>query len=557
MSSTIFGLFRQADEEDPLSNGKSLAAWLQRQPNNDFLALQEAIVRLLEDFAARRPKITPTRVLVVMELDQVAASIQMRLMAQYLQPTLSEKVRQRLWHAADDVARWFAYVYEQLFEGLQDFFLSMKAKGLLPGVASRMFHYRGIQAMQGLFHYERWIPRRWNMLHAAYEVTEARGCAGVPFALFADRPAAEGYSAEEEFLQILLLQRVNTGNLTPLEIERCAAWLRSWIHGLMLSRPPLEGPGFWLDLGQGEGLLVRKPEKTLGALLYLDVAPLLKKIDDAMIDLSVQLRAVGAKPVESEVNERLQLLQRLQDLLCVETKQKTRRGERVGTDRPVHVAVSLPGIASMLRSAKTTPAAQALAPAAHRPGSGAAIPPDPRAAKQAVTIEFQSDEPQSWYMYDYSDSGCRLVSSSPVGAGHRLGALMGVQEQGDSRWRIAIVRRLKRFSGGRAELGVEVIAQHAVLIVPKPATGRDSGYRVTGVKLSIEDKSFDALYLPPTQSDLYLPQRTMVVPASEYFEHRRCALTVDGYACTVEFTAPNEQNKDWVWTTFEVVRNAG
>ncbi len=267
MSSTIFGLFRQTNGEDPLASGNSLGDWLARQPGNDFLALQEAIVRLLEDQAARQPKITANRVLAVMDLDRVAAGLHARLLRQSLQPSLSDAVRLRLWHAADDVARWFAYSYEQMFEDLQDRFLSPKAKGMLPGAAARMFHYRGVQALQGLFHYERWIPRRWNVLHAAYAATAVCGCARVPFGLFADRPAAESFSAEEEFLQILLMQRVNTGNLAAFQTDLAATWLRAWVHGLALASAPLEGPGFWLDLGQGEGLLARKPEKRPGMLL--------------------------------------------------------------------------------------------------------------------------------------------------------------------------------------------------------------------------------------------------------------------------------------------------
>lgn len=552
MKGTIFGLFRQPRQDDPLANGKTLSAWLQGQPDNDLLALRESMVRILEDMGTREPRITHSRALAVIELDRVAAAIDARLMQQFLSPSLSDGVRQRLWHAGNDAARWFAYVYELLFEGLQDSFPGIKSSAVLPGVATRMFHHRGRQALMGLFHYERWIPRHWNMVHATYEVTEARGCATVPYALFAGQPAGgDWFSAEEEFLQILLLQRLNTGNLAVPEINRAALLLRSWVHGLTLKKPPLEGAGFWLDLGKGQGLLPAKPQKPVGNVRYFDVAPLLRKIEDAMVELSVQLRGSGAKSVEEEASQRLLLLQRLKDLWRAGAGHRPRRGERVDIDRPVIVAVGLPRIALALRGigAPLPATAPVAAPVAEAAVDGMSSP-------ATETIELRSREAHGWRMHDYSESGCRLVCSEPAGSVHRLGALLAVQECGDTRWKVGIIRRQNKFSSGRAELGVEVIAQHAVLITPKPVDGRDSGYSVNGIDVSVERNTFDALYLPPVLSESQARQPTMILPAAEYFEHRRCALVFQEVAYTIELTAPNERSRDWVWTTFEMVETA-
>ena len=183
MANTILGLFRSSSGEDALADVNALALWVEKLPANDYIGTQEAMVRLLEDMAARQPKVTPNRVRAVLELDRVSTPVQSRLLKQYLQPSLSDAVRQRLWHACDDLARWFAYTYEHLFEGLQEFFLSQKAKGQLPAVAARMFHYRGQQARNGLFRYERWMPGKWKGLHAGYEASRKRELARVPFAL--------------------------------------------------------------------------------------------------------------------------------------------------------------------------------------------------------------------------------------------------------------------------------------------------------------------------------------------------------------------------------------
>ncbi len=286
------------------------------------------------------------------------------------------------------------------------------------------------------------------------------------------------------------------------------------------------------------------------------MAPLLARIDNAQVELSVNLRGTGAKAIEAEGTVRLQLLNRLREMWSVATLPKARRGERIGTDRPVDIAVGLVRVSTLLRG--QVPASRPAAAPARQPALAIAGGPAPRASHDHhdhEVIDFHPTEPHGWRMYDYSESGCRLVSSAAAGAAHRLGALVAVREPGDTRCKVAVIRRLKKFSGGRAELGVEVIAQHAVLITPRPATGRDSGYSVDGIDVSIEGKTFDGLYLPPTQSELHGPQRTMIVPAAEYSEGRRCALSHDGVGYIVEFNAAIESNKEWAWTTFEVISN--
>ena len=181
MATTIIGLFRRDGEPDHLADRKALAAWLAEQPANDDLGLQEAMIRLLEDMGARHAKASTTRVRAVLELDRVSQDSQKRVLKQFLHPALSDLVRQRLWHANEDLARWFAYTFENLFTALGERVL-IKGRSLVPGVASRMFHYRGAQAKQGLFRYERWIPGRWKGLHDAYAEAVDRGVARTRYA---------------------------------------------------------------------------------------------------------------------------------------------------------------------------------------------------------------------------------------------------------------------------------------------------------------------------------------------------------------------------------------
>jgi hypothetical protein len=446
-----------------------------------------------------------------------------------------------------------------MFGGLQEFFLSSKAKALAPAVASRMFHYRGAQAKQGLFRYERWIPGRWKGLHDAYAEAVQRDVARVKYSVNPQGPPDQQFSAEEEYLQILLLQKVMTGNLTPAQVEAVASWLRGCAHALALSPPPLEGDGFWLDLGLGDGLLIRKPQSAQGPVLYLDIAPLHTEMEKTMAALD---RLVSSAPMPQQKREaaaQLELLRRIDPLLHPNARPVERRGERVATDRAATVAVGLAEIAAALHSSRTE--AQLIAASKRFRQEGSAEPspgsPDlPLKGHSVEVIDYRSYEvtgQTGWWLHDTSDSGRCLVSNAQEAARQKLGGVLGIQEEGDNRWKIGIVRRMTKLSGGRIEMGVEIIALHSLLISPKPITEPESGDSVDAADVITDNRGFDALYLPPNSSGRSEPRRSMLVPASQYVERRRLFLRLGSTAYTVELSAPLEQAKDWVWTQFAVV----
>jgi hypothetical protein len=516
---------------------------------------------MLEDVGARQMKVTPSRVQALLELDRHSLVLQSRLVKQYLHPALSELVRQRLWHANDDLARWFAYLYEHMFAGLKDFFVRSRVKGFEPAVASRMFHYRGLQAKQGQFRYERWIPGRWKALHDAYAEFIERNVAHVPYSPDPETPPEQRYSAEEEYLQILLLQRVNSGNLTAGQVEVVASWLRGCAHLLALAPPPLEGDGFWLDLGLGDGLLVKKPSSPQGAVLYLDVKPLQAEVAKGQAELVRIATDAPASSEQIDAANRLALLKRIDPMLRPGAKPIERRGQRIATDRTVTVAVGLAEIAASLHSSRPD-AKLAAGPRdgrreARKPAVDRNANPRHDGASDEV-IEYRSlDATQpGWRMHDKSESGCRLVSQSVEATRQKLGGVLGIKEDGDDRWKIGIIRRLKKLAGGRIELGVELIAPQSLLISPRPLKPRATGYSVDGIDVGSDDRGFDALYLPPNSIGPDGARRSMLVPTAEYQEGRRFSLSLGSVGYTVEFALPLERTKDWVWTTFSVLSRA-
>ena len=79
MTNTLLGMFRTTGDEDPLADPKALALWQEKQPANDDVAYQEAMVRALEDMGERQPQVTSNRIHAVLELDRLSTPVQLRL----------------------------------------------------------------------------------------------------------------------------------------------------------------------------------------------------------------------------------------------------------------------------------------------------------------------------------------------------------------------------------------------------------------------------------------------------------------------------------------------
>lgn len=561
MAKSIFGLFQTANEDEPLADVKSVRRWAATLPTNDPMGAVMAMVHRLEETSTKQPAVTANRILAVLELDRLSLPLQAHLQVQYRLPALSDDVRQNLWYARNDLARWLAYAYEQISEGIRSQAEERKMREQLHGVFSRMFQYRGVQAKQGLFRYEQWIPARWKFLHAAYKEASEQGVATLPFSLVEHPQPGESFSAEQEYLQFLLLLRINAGNLSVPQIELAAQWLRDWAPSLKLSTAPLEGDQHWLlDLGKAEGLFAPRPQQPAGELLYLDITPLRSQLTALMTSMTEQLAPGGTRAGVREIKERLALAKRLELFWLPNARPQPRRGERRADQRAILVAPGWAAIAILMREARPwrphDPYKYTYDDATELVALGRA-----QVAKkdQSNTKENLHPDRRGWQVLDTSESGCRIESVTRQAAQLQIGSLLGLLLEGDSRWRIGIVRRLKRRTAEHTELGIEIIAENTMLIMPEPVIPRDSsdsGYSVNGVDVTTKGKAFDALYVPPQQRAQMAPVRSLVVPAVEFTPGRVLSLTVEGQTSRIRLAVTIEQNRDWVWTTFEVTSTA-
>src|ERR1700730_1524599 len=139
-------------------------------------------------------------------------------------------------------------------------------------------------------------------------------CDRQPMALPAAGANAQPWSVEQEYLYVLLVHQLNTGNLSPTEIDWASSQLRAWSRRLALEQIPKSLEGFFVDLAGREGL-VRRIGNDRGSLLrYLDTTPLAEGMDRAINALR-DAEMTDQGPIAAINQQRLSILRKIQPAL--------------------------------------------------------------------------------------------------------------------------------------------------------------------------------------------------------------------------------------------------
>ena len=91
-------------------------------------------------------------------------------------------------------------------------------RAILPWVLVRLAHHRGLDGRYRLFRYSHWIPAQWRDFHELYEFARMRGWQREQLVLGGGAFAQPGITLEQEYVQTLLLMRLDSGNFTPDQV---------------------------------------------------------------------------------------------------------------------------------------------------------------------------------------------------------------------------------------------------------------------------------------------------------------------------------------------------
>jgi hypothetical protein len=552
------------DATDPLVSARSASAWLGELPALDVIGRQQHVMRAFEAMRQSRKPIDLARVQAVEFLDSALGADRRQLIKQYVENhNAAGQLGDRLWHAVYNLTQGFLQAYQAALEEALGQGDGGRWRPAIPALFTRLLHYYGTDAKLRVFRFERWIPGKWMEVHRTYLRATELGVERTASVLGSAGPNAIAWTPEQEYLNVLLIHQLNTGNLSPGQLDWATSQLRAWSRRLELDAVPRSPEGFFVDLAGKTGLARRTGNDAGSVLRYVDTTPLAEQLERALHALR-NAEATDQGPAAAINQQRIAVLDKVRPAVAPNLHHDLRKDPRIACEVVARVRLGLGRICRQL-AVKDGPAGGPEAAGGFGPGEQIevfAVPESPRIRRRspdehdslAASLSAFSDP--MWQVKDRSVAGLRIAASGGIGQALVLGGLVAVRQSDLSDWVVGVVRRLNKVSTEDVEAGVSIIAERVVPVAlhAKRDPKEDLGFVVNGVDVSTIGSRFDGLYLPPpSRPDKPLAVKTLIVPTSEYAEGRQLILTTGRSVYTIALRHLVEQRSEWSWSAIQIV----
>ena len=560
----MFGFLNPSvrDASDPVVSPKAAAGWLREMPSLDIVARQQLVVRALEGMRQSRRPVDFSRAHALQYLDAALGADRRQLFKQYVESLESKpKVSERLWQASLDLAQGFIAAYQHVLETALAPSSFGRWKPQVPILFARLVHYYGTDAKLRVCKHEHWIPAKWVELHRTYMRASELGVERVATALGGNHGSGTQWSVEQEYVYALLVHQLNSGNLSPPNLDWAVSQIRTWSRRLELAALPKTMEGFFVDLAGRTGLLRRTGQDSGAMLRYLDTTALAEQLDMTLAALR-HSEETDQGPVGPINQQRALILDKARAAIAPNLNTDMRRDPRTPCVVAARVRIGLPRILHEL-SKPPGDADRADSVVGNNEQIEVYAVAGPVRATRPVTDEADTlsaslatfSDPV-WQVKDRSVAGLRIYAGSGVGQSLTLGALVGVRQSDVSGWVLGVVRRLNKLSTDEVEAGVSLIAERVVPVTlnAKREVKQDMGIVVNGFDASLLGPKIEGLYLPPpSRPDKPLVVKTLIIPTHEYAEGRKIILTTGRSLYTVAMRQLVEQRADWSWIAISIV----
>ena len=541
---------------DPFVDIKSAERWFASFPDNDPLAVHAALVAELALIAEHEARRTPARLETVFYVDSRAAALRRVLTAQYLEhASRSSKIESQLWSALFDLTQAFALAYQTFARDVAEHPQSAKWQLLLPGLLARQIIHLAQDVKIRLYRYEQWIPAKWTELHALFTLACSRQCERQQIVMGTDGSTT---TIEHEYVVTLLLHLMNSGNMTARHLEWVAGELDEWCTPLRLALEASTVTSFYVDLGGREGLRRRAPGPLEGRVLFLDTRPLHAVLMQNVIVLEQKIKGQPLSERTSRRSEQLSLMTRLASQVDPEFKPFARRGERTAAAGSVDAIVGFAKICAFLKEEERDPAplletgksfggTMELAVFGRTRNEG-----DRRIDMSRQRLSTYAAPGGPWEVKDVSQTGFRLIAPMSAANAVTLGTLSAIRAHGQTQWTLGIVRRMRRLTADRAELGLQIIANTLVGVdLVEQRKHADSDYSVDGEQTTINGRTFQGLFLILRKRETDVGVQSLIVPVAEFQPANRLKLMTAKSINPIRYGRLIEQQPNWVWATVE------
>ena len=548
------------DTADPIVSVKSATAWLRELPSLDLVARQQLVLRAFDGMRQSRRPIDLARAQALQYMDAALGADRRQLFKQYVESLESApKVSDRIWQASLDLAQAFIIAYQRVLEEALAPASVGRWKPHVPILFARLIHFYGTDARLRVCRHERWIPAKWLELHRAYMRATELGVDRVPTSLGASGGNGTQWTVEQEYVFTLLLHQLNSGNLSPANLDWAASQVRAFSRKLELVALPKTMEGFFVDIAGRTGLSRRTGQDAGSMLRYLDTTALANQLDITLAALR-HSEETDQGPVGPINQQRAMILEKARAAVAPNLNTDMRRDPRTPCAVPARVRIGLARIQHEL----SKPANESMG---GDTASGEQIEvyavtgpkrPKPQAVDEADTLSsnLATLSDPVWQVKDRSLAGLRICASGGIGQTLSLGALVAVRQSDSEQWVLGVVRRLNKSTPEDVEAGVSLIAERvlSVTLYAKREVRQTLGIVVNGLDASMMGPRFEGLYLPPpSRPDKPLVVKTLIVPTHEYAEGRKVILMTGRSIYTVALRQLVEQRADWSWVAIQIV----
>jgi hypothetical protein len=380
----------------------------------------------------------------------------------------------------------------------------------------------------------------WKQLHALYSLAEAEGYSQVPFVLHQSLPTFKP-SVQSLYLRTLVLDLVNAGNLTRVQVEIADGWFSSWCGDYSLdtdysSRSHL----FYVDLGTERGLHLMKRDSHGDNVRYVRAESLKAQLEEVQSGLRhgklyAGYGAGAVLPVEEHV-ALLAIIEKLYESMLAGAENRIE--ERTDfEDREIDVVVGIERVMARIRRGPTA------APAvAARPATTEMVEISPSGMSltsiEAPVAPVAAIDPdlETWRLKDLSSKGYGLLVDKGAADSVMLNGMIGLQNQQTGGWILGtVVRKLANRVRGEILAGIEVLSYRPLRVELAPAEGGDA---------------VEALFLPGLDTNGKFD--SVVVRAVDYSASTSYNLVAGGATYRIRLNRIAKKGADWIRARFEI-----
>ena len=550
------------DATDPFVSPKAAAAWLQELPSLDIVARQQMVLRAFEGMRQSRRPVDFSRAHALQYIDAALGADRRQLFKQYVDSLESTpKVAERIWQTSLDLTQGFIGAYQHVLETALAPSAFGRWKSQVPILFARLIHYYGTDAKLRVCRHEHWIPAKWVELHRTFMRATELGVERVGTSLGGSQGGGTQWTVEQEYVYTLLVHQLNSGNLSPANLDWAATQIRAWSRRLELVALPKTMEGFFVDLAGRVGLLRRTGQDSGSMLRYLDTTALADQLDMTLAALR-HSESTDQGPVGPVNQQRALILEKARASVAPNLNSDMRRDPRTPCVVAARVRIGLPRILHELSKPPGEADRQDSVVGNHEQIEVYAVEGPVRATRpvteeaDTLSASLATFSDPVWQVKDRSVAGLRIYAGSGVGQSLTLGALVGVRQSDLSGWVLGVVRRLNKLSTDEIEAGVSLIAERVVPVTlnARREVKQDMGIVVNGFDASLLGPKIEGLYLPPpSRPDKPLVVKTLIIPTHEYAEGRKIILTTGRSIYTVALRQLVEQRADWSWTAISII----